>query len=101
MHSCLKISFVGLWVPHSHYTYRKISVQYFQFINYIKTDITFVYGEYSVFDNGHWNVSPGIGAAFALSPDSEAYHFYGDTPGIVHVKIPGVLSVPVPTKNDC
>lgn len=48
---------------------------------------TFVYGEYSVFDNEHWNVSPGIGAAFALRPDSEPYHFYGDTPGIVHLSL--------------
>lgn len=52
---------------------------------------TFVYGEYTVYDDVHWNVSPGIGAAFALSPDKalsatgKAYHFYGNNPGIVHL----------------
>ena len=54
---------------------------------------TFVYAEYSVLDNEKWNVSPGIGAAFALSPDrtmtdsGDLYHFYGEAPGIVHLSL--------------
>ena len=54
---------------------------------------TFVYGEYSVFDNEYWNVSPGIGAAFALNPDRtmtglrNSYHFYGEGPGLVHLSL--------------
>lgn len=54
---------------------------------------TFIYGEYSIYDNEDWNISPGIGAAFALSPDKslssqeDAYHFYGNAPGIVHISL--------------
>lgn len=54
---------------------------------------TFVYGEYSVYDNEYWNVNFSIGVAWALNPDKsqsdseKSYHFYGEAPGVVHLSL--------------
>lgn len=54
---------------------------------------TFVYAEYPVWKTSEWEVKPGIGGAFALSPGKNAegisthQHFYGDTAGIVHLSL--------------
>lgn len=54
---------------------------------------TFAYAEYPVWHNEQWEVKPGIGAAFALSPGrdengaSTSGNFYGDKAGIVHVNL--------------
>lgn len=54
---------------------------------------TFAYAEYPVWYNEQWEVKPGIGAAFALSPgrdENGAYtsgNFYGDTAAIVHISL--------------
>jgi len=62
---------------------------------------TFVYGEYAVYRRDSWKVSTGIGAAFALRPDrsrsasESAYHFYGETPGVVHLSLQAVYSLKV------
>lgn len=54
---------------------------------------TFAYAEYPVWHNELWEVKPGIGAAFALSPGkdgngtSTSTNFYGDTAGIVHISL--------------
>lgn len=54
---------------------------------------TFAYAEYPVWRNELWEVRPGIGAAFALSPGKKAdggstnANFYGNTAGIVHLSL--------------
>lgn len=54
---------------------------------------TFAFAEYPLWRNEQWEVKPGIGAAFALSPgrDKEnrysTANFYGDSPGVVHVSL--------------
>ena len=54
---------------------------------------TFVYAEYPLFRSNEWEVRPGVGGAFALSPGKDAEgvsvgnHFYGTGAGIVHLSI--------------
>ena len=54
---------------------------------------TFVYTDYPVFCDEHWEVRPGIGTAFAFSPGKDAdgtsssSHFYGDTAGVIHLSV--------------
>lgn len=54
---------------------------------------TFAYAEYPVWQNEDWEIKPGIGAAFALSPGKDAdgnathEHFYGESAGIVHISL--------------
>lgn len=54
---------------------------------------TFAYAEYPVWRNEDWEIKPGIGAAFALSPGKDAEgnatheHFYGESAGIVHISL--------------
>lgn len=54
---------------------------------------TFVYAEYPVWKNDVWEIKPGIGGAFALSPGKDAdgkpttEHFYGKSAGIVHLSL--------------
>lgn len=60
---------------------------------------TFAYAEYPVWKNEEWEVKPGIGAAFALSPgkdlngESTSCHFYGDNAGIVHLSLTTVYQL--------
>lgn len=54
---------------------------------------TFAYAEYPVWKNEKWEVRPGVGAAFALSPgkglegEPTFRHFYGNKAGIVHLSL--------------
>ena len=54
---------------------------------------TFAYAEYTVWSNEQWTITPGMGAAFALSPGRDEQgiltpgNFYGETAGIVHVSL--------------
>lgn len=54
---------------------------------------TFIYVEYPVWKSDKWEVSPGMGGAFALSSgkDANGYstsrHFYGTSAGIVHLSL--------------
>lgn len=48
---------------------------------------TFCYAEYPIYQKDQWRVDAGIGGAFALNKAGDSSHFYGDTPGIIHVTL--------------
>lgn len=48
---------------------------------------SFCYVEYPLYDRNGWKVEAGVGGAFALNQSGNRSHFYGDTPGIVHVSM--------------
>ncbi|WP_455672620.1 hypothetical protein [Phocaeicola sp.] len=57
---------------------------------------TFVYAEYPFYRKESWDVSAGVGAAFALSPDKHTReNFYGDTSGVVHLNLKAVYRLSV------
>lgn len=48
---------------------------------------TFIYAEYILYKTNEWNIDTGIGGAFALNEAGDNSHFYGNSPGIVHVAL--------------
>ncbi|WP_455671425.1 hypothetical protein [Phocaeicola sp.] len=62
---------------------------------------TFVYAEYPFWQKGGWDISAGIGGAFAICPGKDETgnrireNFYGDTAGIVHLNLKAVYRLSV------
>lgn len=48
---------------------------------------TFCYLEYPLYDVARWSAEGGVGAAFALKPESSGANFYGSESGVVHVTL--------------
>lgn len=66
---------------------------------------TFVFTEYSAWQDDLWEVKPGIGAAFAfvygrnVEGERSKEHFYGDDFGIVHVSLCSVYKLSIARYN--